>query len=50
MKFHTSGSGATLRGYGTELDFIRPGISIYGLPPGLLPSSCEKTLENSDKV
>ena len=34
IKRHASNSGAILRCYGTDLDYIRPGISMYGLPPG----------------
>ena len=34
VKLHVANSGAVLNGVGTDFDFIRPGISLYGLPPG----------------
>ena len=34
IKFHVANSGATLNKVGTELDFIRPGSSLFGLPSG----------------
>ena len=34
LKLHVANTGAVLNDFGTDLDFIRPGISIYGLPPG----------------
>ncbi|KAL4239640.1 hypothetical protein ACF0H5_000447 [Mactra antiquata] len=33
IKLHAANSAGTLLGYGTELDFVRPGIAMYGLPP-----------------
>ena len=35
MKLHVSNSGAIINGVGTDLDFVRPGISMYGQPPGI---------------
>lgn len=35
IKLHAANSAGTLLGYGTDLDFIRPGIAMYGLPPGV---------------
>jgi len=32
--FHISNSGGIITGQGSELDMVRPGICIYGLPPG----------------
>ncbi len=34
MLFHVSNSGAIITDVGTDLDMVRPGISMYGLPPG----------------
>ena len=34
LKFHAANSGAILHGLATDLDFVRPGIAVYGLPPG----------------
>lgn len=34
IKLHAANSAGTLLGYGTDLDFVRPGIAMYGLPPG----------------
>lgn len=34
IKLHVANSAGTLQGYGVDLDFIRPGIALYGLPPG----------------
>lgn len=34
MLFHVANSGGILTGVGTELDMMRPGIALYGLPPG----------------
>ncbi|XP_046584684.1 alanine racemase-like [Haliotis rubra] len=33
VKVHVANSAAIIRGLGTQLDFIRPGICMYGLPP-----------------
>ena len=33
MSLHVANSAATIRGIGTNLDYIRPGIALYGLPP-----------------
>ncbi|XP_067672682.1 alanine racemase-like [Haliotis asinina] len=33
VKVHVANSAAIIRGFGTQLDFIRPGICMYGLPP-----------------
>ncbi|ESP03763.1 hypothetical protein LOTGIDRAFT_230095 [Lottia gigantea] len=32
VKLHASNSAGIIQGFGIELDFIRPGIAIYGLP------------------
>eukprot|EP00053_Salpingoeca_punica_P024008 m.219154 g.219154 ORF g.219154 m.219154 type:complete len:405 (+) comp60525_c0_seq1:33-1247(+) len=32
MYFHAGNTGAILKGIATHLDFVRPGISMYGLP------------------
>lgn len=29
--FHMSGSGPIILGYGTEFDYIRPGVSMFGV-------------------
>lgn len=52
LLFHAANSGAVLHGIATDLDFIRPGIALYGLPPGdatqkfqsfgLVPVACIK--------
>ena len=34
LRFHAANSGAILHGLATDLDFVRPGIAMYGLPPG----------------
>ena len=34
MKLHVANSGAIVNGVGTDLDYVRPGISMYGQPPG----------------
>ncbi|KAI0240012.1 Alanine racemase, partial [Lamellibrachia satsuma] len=34
ISLHVANSGAILNGVGTDLDFIRPGIAMYGFPPG----------------
>ena len=34
ISLHVANSGAILNGIGTDLDFVRPGIAMYGLPPG----------------
>lgn len=34
IKLHAANSAGALLGYGTDLDFVRPGIAMYGLPPG----------------
>lgn len=34
LLFHAANTGAILHGLGTDLDFVRPGIGLYGLPPG----------------
>ncbi|XP_064640981.1 alanine racemase-like isoform X2 [Lineus longissimus] len=31
VKLHVANSGAVLNGYGTDLDFVRPGLALYGL-------------------
>ncbi|KAL5018241.1 hypothetical protein ScPMuIL_003963 [Solemya velum] len=33
MKVHVANSAAILNGYGTDLDYVRPGIVMYGEPP-----------------
>ncbi|XP_045213700.2 alanine racemase-like [Mercenaria mercenaria] len=33
IKLHAANSAGTLLGYGNDLDFVRPGIAMYGLPP-----------------
>ncbi|XP_060573250.1 alanine racemase 2-like [Ruditapes philippinarum] len=33
IKLHVANSAGTLLGYGNDLDFVRPGIAMYGLPP-----------------
>ncbi|CAL1527405.1 unnamed protein product [Lymnaea stagnalis] len=41
VKVHVANSAAIIRGFGTHLDFVRPGIAIYGLPPdSSLQSAC----------
>ena len=35
IKLHAANSAGTLMGFGTDLDFVRPGIAMYGLPPGV---------------
>lgn len=35
IKLHAANSAGTLLGFGTDLDFVRPGIAMYGLPPGV---------------
>ncbi|WP_287417475.1 alanine racemase [Oceanithermus sp.] len=32
---HAANSAAILAGLGTELDFVRPGVALYGLPPDM---------------
>ena len=39
LRFHAANSGAILHGLATDLDFVRPGIAVYGLPPGESTSS-----------
>ena len=34
IKRHIANSNAISRGFGTDLDLVRPGSSMYGLPPG----------------
>ena len=34
IKRHVANCNAILRGFGTDLDFVRPGNCIFGLPPG----------------
>jgi alanine racemase len=34
LRFHAANTGAVLHGLATDLDFVRPGIGLYGLPPG----------------
>lgn len=36
MKFHVANCPAMFKGVGVDLDYVRPGICIYGLPPGEL--------------
>ncbi|XP_035824918.1 alanine racemase [Aplysia californica] len=33
IKVHAANSAAIIKGYGTDLDYVRPGISMYGLAP-----------------
>ncbi|CAG5130940.1 unnamed protein product, partial [Candidula unifasciata] len=37
IKVHVASSSAIIRGYGTDLDFVRPGSLIYGLLPDYKP-------------
>ena len=34
VKFHIANSAAVVNGIGTDLDYVRPGICMYGQPPG----------------
>lgn len=34
VKVHAANSAAVIKGYATDLDFVRPGIAMYGLAPG----------------
>ena len=34
MKVHVANSGAIINKIGVDLDYVRPGISMYGQPPG----------------
>ncbi|XP_071108026.1 alanine racemase-like [Haliotis cracherodii] len=41
VKVHVANSAAIIRGFGTQLDFIRPGICMYGLPPDASTETAE---------
>lgn len=43
LKFHVSNSGAIVNGVGTDLDYVRPGISMYGQPPDTSEFGLTKT-------
>lgn len=34
IKVHAANSAAIIQGFAVDLDFVRPGIGIYGLAPG----------------
>ena len=34
VKFHIANSAGVVNGIGTDLDYVRPGICMYGQPPG----------------
>lgn len=34
-RLHAANSAAILAGLGTDLDFVRPGVALYGLPPDM---------------
>ncbi|XP_050393951.2 alanine racemase [Patella vulgata] len=42
IKLHAANSAAIIQGYGTDLDFVRPGICMYGLPPDPSKATVEK--------
>ncbi|KAK3608216.1 hypothetical protein CHS0354_039235 [Potamilus streckersoni] len=39
IKLHTANSAGIIQGFGVDLDFIRPGIAIYGQPLDNMPST-----------
>ncbi|KAL3876224.1 hypothetical protein ACJMK2_034094 [Sinanodonta woodiana] len=39
IKLHAANSAGIIRGFGVDLDFIRPGIAIYGQPLDNMPST-----------
>lgn len=45
IKFHVANSGAIVNGVGTDLDFVRPGISMLGQPPDTSEFGITKTRE-----